>query len=66
MGPDDLREASDANLVVAIGRFRPTYLYEAYGRHAGAAFGLAHRSRVRQPASQRPPDPARRPNSGPV
>ena len=43
MGPDDLREASDASLVVAIGRFRPEALEEAYRRHAGAAFGLAHR-----------------------
>ena len=43
MGPDDLREASDANLVVAIGRFRPQALEEAYRRHAGAAFGLANR-----------------------
>jgi RNA polymerase sigma-70 factor (ECF subfamily) len=43
MGPDDLREASDANLVVAIGRFRPEALEEAYRRHAGAAFGLANR-----------------------
>ena len=43
MTRDDLREASDANLVVAIGRFRPEALEEAYRRHAGAAFGLAHR-----------------------
>jgi RNA polymerase sigma-70 factor (ECF subfamily) len=43
MSPDDLREASDANLVVAIGRFRPEALEEAYRRHAGAAFGLANR-----------------------
>ena len=43
MEPDDLRAASDANLVVAIGRFRPEALEEAYRRHAGAAFGLAKR-----------------------
>ncbi len=43
MDPDALRAASDANLVVAIGRFRPDALEEAYRRHAGAAFGLAHR-----------------------
>jgi RNA polymerase sigma-70 factor (ECF subfamily) len=43
MDPDELRGASDANLMVAIGRFRPEALEEAYRRHAGAAFGLAHR-----------------------
>ena len=40
---DDLRAASDANLVVAIGRFRPEALEEVYRRHAGPAFGLAQR-----------------------
>jgi RNA polymerase sigma-70 factor (ECF subfamily) len=39
----DLRAASDANLVVAIGRFRPEALEEVYRRHAGPAFGLAQR-----------------------
>lgn len=43
MEPDALRAASDANLMVAIGRFRPEALAEAYRRHAGAAFGLAQR-----------------------
>jgi RNA polymerase sigma-70 factor (ECF subfamily) len=40
---DDWRGASDVKLVVAIGRFRPDALEEAYRRHAGPAFGLAHR-----------------------
>ena len=40
---DDYREASDANLVVAIGRFHQGALAEAYRRHAGGAFGLALR-----------------------
>jgi RNA polymerase sigma-70 factor, ECF subfamily len=39
----DPREASDAQLVVAIGRFRHDALAEAYRRHAGASFGLALR-----------------------
>lgn len=43
MGPDELRSASDANLVVAIGRFRPEALEEVYRRHAGPCFGLAQR-----------------------
>jgi RNA polymerase sigma-70 factor (ECF subfamily) len=41
--PDQLRAASDASLVVAIARFHPEALAEAYRRHAGAAFGLALR-----------------------
>jgi RNA polymerase sigma-70 factor (ECF subfamily) len=41
--PDDLRAASDAQLVVAVGRFHQGALAEAYRRHAGAAFGLALR-----------------------
>jgi RNA polymerase sigma-70 factor (ECF subfamily) len=41
--PDDLRGLSDAQLVVAIGRFHQDALAEAYRRHAGAAFGLALR-----------------------
>jgi RNA polymerase sigma-70 factor (ECF subfamily) len=39
----DLREVSDAALVVAIGRFREDALAEAYRRHGGAAFALARR-----------------------
>lgn len=42
MGPD-LRDASDAALVVAVGRWSEEALAEAYRRHAGAAFGLARR-----------------------
>lgn len=40
---DDIREASDGNLVVAIGRWRQDALAEAYRRHAGAVFALARR-----------------------
>ena len=40
---DDLTGASDAALVVAIGRWRQDALAEAYRRHAGAVFGLASR-----------------------
>ena len=43
MAMDDLRDASDAALVVAIGRWREDALAEAYRRHAGAAFALARR-----------------------
>jgi RNA polymerase sigma-70 factor (ECF subfamily) len=43
MALDDLREASDAALLVAIGRYRQEALAEAYRRHAGAVFGLARR-----------------------
>jgi RNA polymerase sigma-70 factor, ECF subfamily len=39
----DLTDASDAALVVAIGRYRQDALAEAYRRHAGAVFGLAKR-----------------------
>jgi RNA polymerase sigma-70 factor, ECF subfamily len=39
----DLRLASDAQLVVAIGRFRHDALAEVYRRHAPASFGLARR-----------------------
>ncbi|MFN2503077.1 MAG: RNA polymerase sigma factor [Acidimicrobiales bacterium] len=38
-----LDNASDAALVLAIGRWREDALAEAYRRHAGAAFGLARR-----------------------
>ena len=40
---DDLSQASDAALVVAIGRWRQEALAEAYLRHAGAVFALANR-----------------------
>lgn len=36
-------EASDAALVVSIGRYQHAALAEAYRRHAGATFGLAKR-----------------------
>jgi RNA polymerase sigma-70 factor (ECF subfamily) len=36
-------DASDANLVVSIARYRQEALAEAYRRHAGAVFGLARR-----------------------
>jgi RNA polymerase sigma-70 factor, ECF subfamily len=39
----DLRLASDAQLVVAIGRYRHDALAEVYRRHAPASFGLARR-----------------------
>ena len=39
----DLSDASDATLVVSIGRFQQDALAEAYRRHAGAVFGLAKR-----------------------
>ena len=40
---DDLRETSDAALVVAIGRWREDALAEVYRRHGGADFALARR-----------------------
>lgn len=40
---DDLTQASDAALIVAIGRWKQDALAEAYRRHAGAVFGLARR-----------------------
>ena len=40
---DDLREASDGALIVAIARWRQDALAEAYRRHAGAVFALARR-----------------------
>jgi RNA polymerase sigma-70 factor (ECF subfamily) len=43
MERDELRDASDAALVVAIARFREEALAEAYRRHGDAAFGLAVR-----------------------
>ena len=41
MGP--LANASDAAVVVAIGRYREDALAEAYRRHGGAVYGLARR-----------------------
>jgi RNA polymerase sigma-70 factor (ECF subfamily) len=41
--PDDLQAASDAQLVVSIGRFHQDALAEVYRRHAGASFGLSLR-----------------------
>jgi len=43
LSADDFRAASDAQLVVAIGRFHHAALAEAYRRHAPAVFGLALR-----------------------
>lgn len=43
MAEDDLTLASDATLVVAIGRYRQEALAEAYRRHAGAVFALSRR-----------------------
>lgn len=40
---DNMTDASDAALAVAIGRFDQDALAEAYRRHAGAVFGLARR-----------------------
>jgi RNA polymerase sigma-70 factor (ECF subfamily) len=39
----DIRESSDAQLVLAIARYRQEALAEAYRRHGGACFGLAQR-----------------------
>ncbi len=43
MPAEEIRDASDAILVVAIGRYRQEALAEAYRRHAGAVFALARR-----------------------
>jgi len=40
---DNLRDASDAALVVAIGRWHEDALAEVYRRHGGAAYALARR-----------------------
>jgi len=40
---ESLRQASDAAVVVAIGRWRQDALAEAYRRHAGAVFALSRR-----------------------
>jgi RNA polymerase sigma-70 factor (ECF subfamily) len=43
-GPDgEIREAADASLVVAVGRFREDALAELYRRHASSVLGLARR-----------------------
>jgi RNA polymerase sigma-70 factor, ECF subfamily len=39
----DVRQASDANLVVAVGRWQQQALAEIYRRHGGAVHGLARR-----------------------
>ena len=39
----DIRETSDAALVMAVSRYNQDALAEAYRRHAGAVFGLARR-----------------------
>jgi len=43
MSVDQLRDASDAALVVSIGRYHEDALAEIYRRHAGAVFALARR-----------------------
>lgn len=40
---EDLKEASDASLVVAIARWHEAALAEAFRRHSGASFALARR-----------------------
>ena len=39
----EMREVSDAALVIAVSRYHQDALAEAYRRHAGAVFGLARR-----------------------
>ena len=43
MSIDDIRDASDATLVVSIGRYHQDALAEAYRRHAGSVFALSRR-----------------------
>lgn len=43
MTPEQLRAASDAALVVSIGRYHEEALAEIYRRHAGAVFALSRR-----------------------
>lgn len=43
MSIDQLHVASDASLIVSVGRFHGEALAEVYRRHAGAVFGLARR-----------------------
>lgn len=45
---DSLTQASDAALVVAIGRWRQEALAEAYRRHAGAVYALSRRLLIDQ------------------
>lgn len=40
---NDIREVSDAALVMAVSRYNQDALAEAYRRHAGAVFGLSRR-----------------------
>lgn len=49
---DDLTQASDALLVVAVGRWRQDALAEAYRRHAGAVFALASRVLMDRPLAE--------------
>jgi RNA polymerase sigma-70 factor (ECF subfamily) len=46
----DVQTASDANLVVAIARWHEAAMAEAYRRHGGAVYALAHRV-IRQASS---------------
>src|SRR5688572_12100796 len=41
--PDDLRDHSDATLVLAIARYKQDALAEVFRRHGGAVFALATR-----------------------
>lgn len=50
--PSDLADASDAALVVAIGRWNHDALAEAYRRHGGAVFALARRVLREQAAAE--------------
>ncbi len=43
MAIEQLQEASDASLVVSVGRYHEEALAEVYRRHAGAVFALARR-----------------------
>ena len=43
MATTDLRDMSDAGLVVGIARYRQEALAEVYRRHAGAVYALARR-----------------------
>ena len=43
MSVDQLEQASDATLVVSIGRYHEDALAEVYRRHAGAVFALSRR-----------------------
>ena len=49
---DEMRDASDATLVVSIGRWHQEALAEAYRRHAGAVFALAHRLLIERPLAE--------------